>query len=323
MPKLISIIIPIYNEAVNVSLIYRATIDEMRRLGSNFDYEIIFVDDGSVDESLKEIGKIANVDPKVKYLEFSRNFGKEVATTAGLRSASGDAALLIDADMQHPPRLIPEFIAQWQAGFDMVIGVRQENKNESLIKKIGSAVFYRMMNMISETDITARGTDYRLIDRNVIDEFNRFTEHSRITRGLLDWLGFKKAYIYFKADPRVNGHASYKKNKLLNLAISAFVSHSLFPLKFAGYLGIVIIAFSGPLGIFIFINSYIISDPFSFNFSGPAILAVINLFLSGVILSCLGLTAMYIANIQGETTNRPLYVIRNRKGFHSVDQLKK
>lgn len=313
MSKLISVIIPIYNEAINVSLIYNAVIAEFAKFGADFDYELIFIDDGSVDSSLSEIKGIADKDQKVKYIEFSRNFGKEVATTAGINNAKGNAAILIDADMQHPPRLIPEFVAKWQDGFDMVIGVRQQNSREGFIKKIGSMVFYSIMNIISETDMTARGTDYRLIDKKIINEFNRFTEHNRITRGLLDWLGFKKAYISFVADPRVNGVASYKKIKLMKLAVSTFISHSLFPLRLAGYLGVLIILFSGSLGFFIFVNKYIINDPFSFNFSGPAILAVINLFLIGIVLSCLGLISLYIGNIQNESLNRPLYVIRNKK----------
>ena len=316
MPKLFSIIIPVHNEEANIALVYQAIKAQFSKLGNDFNYEIIFVDDGSTDQSLLEIIRICDVDSQVKLIEFSRNFGKEVATTAGLSEALGDAAIVIDADLQHPPELIPEFISRWSKGFDMVIGIRQNNQTESLIKRLGSIIFYRAMNLIGETKLASRTTDYRIIDRQVIEEFKRFTEHNRITRGLLDWLGFKKDYIYFTAQPRRHGKASYSKVKLIKLALSTFVSHSLFPLKFAGYLGIFIVAISGPLGFLIFIDKYILHDATGLNFSGTAILALVNMFFTGIILSSLGLVALYIADIQSEVVNRPIYVVRNRKNFN-------
>ncbi|MDX9893359.1 MAG: glycosyltransferase family 2 protein [Patescibacteria group bacterium] len=315
MLKLISIIIPVYNEEGNIAPIYDALRTQFSVLGADFDYEIIFINDGSCDNSASQIDILIQKDFRVKMIEFSRNFGKEIATTAGLHHAVGDAAIMIDADLQHPPELIPKLVAKWQQGFDMVIGVRQNNETESLIKRFGSIVFYKAMKLIGETKIASRTTDFRIIDRKVIDAFKGFGEHNRITRGLLDWLGFKKDYIYFTARPRQSGQASYSKMKLIKLALSTFVSHSLFPLKFAGYLGILIIGFSGPLGLFIFIDKYILTDATGLNFSGPAILAVINMFFTGVILSCLGLIALYIADIQGEVTNRPIYIVRSKKNF--------
>jgi dolichol-phosphate mannosyltransferase len=316
MTKLISIIIPVHNEEQNILPIYQALIVQFKPLSPSYDYEIIFINDGSKDDSQSKIEELIKIDPAVKYLEFSRNFGKEMATTAGLHHAQGQAAIIIDCDLQHPPELINEFIAKWRAGADMVIGLRQKNQGEGLIKKIGSMIFYAIMNIIGESKVVFKATDFRLIDRKVIDEFNRFTEHDRITRGLLDWLGFKKDYIYFKAQPRLNGKTAYSPAKLLKLATSAFVSHSMFPLKLAGYLGILIIIFSGPLGLFIFVNKYLINDPLNFSFSGPAILATLNLFLVGIILSCLGLISLYIANIQNEVVNRPNYVIRSKINFN-------
>ncbi|NUM25232.1 MAG: glycosyltransferase family 2 protein [Candidatus Buchananbacteria bacterium] len=315
MAKLISVIIPVNNEEANIPLIYQAVKDQLIKLGSDFDYEIIFVDDGSTDKSNFAVTRLCDADPKVKLIEFSRNFGKEVATTAGLHEASGDAAIIIDADLQHPASLIPDFVARWTQGFDMVVGVRNNNESESVIKRLGSVAFYKAMKLIGETKLASRTTDYRIIDRKVIDEFKRFTEHNRITRGLLDWLGFKKEYIYFTALTRQHGKPSYSKIKLVKLALSTFVSHSLFPLKFAGYLGIIIVSFSGPLGLFIFIDKYILDDATGFNFSGPAILALINMFFTGIILSSLGLIALYIADIQSEVTNRPMYVVRSRKNL--------
>jgi len=315
MNKLISIIIPIYNESANIPLIYQKIKEVFLHIKGNYKYEIIFVDDGSADNSIKALEKITDQDNKVKYLEFSRNFGKEFATSAGIHHSRGDAAIMIDADLQHPVGLIPEFIKKWENGADVVIGVRTKNKGEGLIKKINSWCFYKMINLISDTKIIPKATDFRLIDRKVIDEFNRLTERTRMTRGLIDWLGFKRDFVYFIADERKNGKPAYNNFKLAKLALSAVISQSLFPLKFSGYLGLFISFFSGILGLFIFIEKYILEDPLNMRFSGPAILAVIILFLVGIILICLGLIALYIGNIQKEVSNRPMYIIRTKKNL--------
>jgi dolichol-phosphate mannosyltransferase len=158
-----------------------------------------------------------------------------------------------------------------------------------------------------------KSTDFRLLDRRVIDEFNLMTEHERLARGLFDWLGFPYAVVPFRAEPRRFGKPAYSMVKLLHLALSTFTSHSLLPLKFAGLVGFSIVAFSGPLGLFIFVDKYILSDPLGFNFSGIAILAVLNLFLVGLVLLSLGFVAIYIGNIYGEVINRPLFVVNRRK----------
>lgn len=307
---LISIIVPVHNEEKNVSLIYAELVKVLGE--TRYGYEIIFVDDGSTDHSVGEIEKLAARDAKVKPLEFSRNFGKEIATSAGIQSAQGDAVIMIDADLQHPPRTILEFLKKWEEGAEVVIGVRNQSKSEGIIKKVGSYFFYKIINIISDTKSVPQATDFRLLDRKVADEFNRFTEKNRITRGLIDWLGFRREYVRFDADERIHGKPSYSTIKLTELALGSFVSMSLLPLKLAGYLGIIIVTFSVPLGIFIFIQKYIVNDPWGFRFSGPAILTVILLFLVGIILTSLGLIALYIANIQTEVNNRPMYVIRKR-----------
>lgn len=315
MKKLISVIIPVCNESLNISHIYEEVVLVLEKISQEFDYEIIFINDGSTDDSVEKIDQLASEHRQVKLIDFSRNFGKELAITAGLNYAAGDAAIIIDADLQHPPELIEEFISKWQAGAEMVIGIRKKNKRAGMVKQLGSLVFYNLMNLIGETEIKARATDYRLLDRKVINEFNRFTEHSRLTRGLIDWLGFKKQYIYFFANERKYGKAAYNGVKLFKLSLSAIISNSLVPLKIAGYLGFLIIIFSGPLGLFIFFDRYVFNNLSGFNFSGPAILALLNLFLTGIVLSCLGLIALYIGNIQQETTNRPLYIVREKKNF--------
>ncbi|MFH1188252.1 MAG: glycosyltransferase family 2 protein [bacterium] len=308
MKKAISIIVPVYNEEDNILLFYEAVQGIMKKI--DYTFEIIFVNDGSSDNSGTLIGELSTRDNRIKYIEFSRNFGKEIATSAGLKYAAGDAALMIDADLQHPVDLIPEFIKKWGKGAEVVVGVREKNTNEGFIKKYGSFFFYKIMNAIGDTKIVPRATDFRLLDRIVIDEFNKFTEKNRMTRGLIDWLGFKRDYIYFVAEERTHGKPSYNCLKLTKLAFSTFIAHSLFPLKIAGYLGVIITFSSGMLGLFMFVEKFLLLDPLRMRFSGTAMLATLILFLVGIILCCLGLVALYIANIYGEVVNRPLYVIR-------------
>jgi len=311
--KLISVIIPVYNEEKNILLIYNEIKKVWENLAENYNYELIFVNDCSQDKSGEEIEKIAEGDKQVKHLEFSRNFGKEIATSAGLHHALGEAAIMIDADLQHPSEFIPEFVEKWENGAPVVVGIREKNKGEELFKRIGSALFYRIMNLIGETQIIPNATDFRLLDRKVIEEFKKFTERNRITRALVDWLGFEIARVYFRANERKSGKAGYGYLKLIKLAFSSFVSHSLFPLKLAGYLGIFITVFSTFLGLFVIIEQIILKDPLGVRFSGTAMLAVMILFLVGVMLSSLGLIALYIAHIHDEVINRPMYVIKNQK----------
>jgi len=307
------VIIPVYNEEKNILLIYNEIKKVWENLAENYDYELIFVNDCSQDKSGEEIEKIAEGDKQVKHLEFSRNFGKEIATSAGLHHALGEAAIMIDADLQHPSEFIPEFVEKWENGAPVVVGIREKNKGEELFKRIGSALFYRIMNLIGETQIIPNATDFRLLDRKVIEEFKKFTERNRITRALVDWLGFEIARVYFRANERKSGKAGYNYLKLIKLALSSFVSHSLFPLKLAGYLGIFITVFSTFLGLFVIIEQIILKDPLGVRFSGTAMLAVMILFLVGVMLSSLGLIALYIAHIHDEVINRPMYVIKNQK----------
>lgn len=307
--KLISIIAPMYNEEKNIPFLYEKLVNVTEEI-SDYGFEIIFVNDGSRDKTIEELRKLEEKDERIRVIDFSRNFGKEIATTAGINQSRGEAAIMIDADLQHPAEKIAEFLEKWENGAEVVIGIRAKNKGEGIIKKTGSFFFYKIINCISDTKIVPNATDFRLIDRVVIDEFNKMTERSRMTRALIDWMGFRRDYVYFEANERLYGTASYSYIKLFRLAFNSMISLSLFPLKLAGYLGIVITFLSGLLGIFIFITRYVMHI---LEFSGPAILAVIILFLIGIVLICLGLIALYIANIHGEVINRPLYVERKRK----------
>lgn len=305
---MISIIVPVYNEEKNIPFFYEKI--QLVLNGSSCLWELIFINDGSCDKSLVELEKISKEDGRVRVIDFSRNFGKEVAMTAGINQCAGNACVILDADLQHPIEKIPEFIEKWEAGAEVVIGVREKNKGEGLVKKIGSYFFYKMINRISDMEIITRATDFRLLDRAVIDEFNKLTEKNRMTRALIDWLGFRREYIYFEANERIYGKPSYNFFKLMRLAFNSMISFSFFPLRLAGYLGIIITIFSFLLGMFMFITNYVTR---SLNFSGSAILAVIILFLIGIVLICLGFIALYIANIHTEVSGRPMYIIRSKK----------
>jgi glycosyltransferase involved in cell wall biosynthesis len=309
MSKLISILIPAHNEADNI----RPLADRLFSIAASlpsYRFEYLFINDGSIDATEQELEILVKKAPEVKVLELSRNFGKEVATSAGLHHAEGDAVIMLDADMQHPPEYIPAFIEAWEAGSEVVIGVRTQSGKQGKLKHWGSELFYAIMNRISDTSFVPRSTDFRLLDRKVVVAFRQFTERNRITRGLIDWLGFKRAFVSFDAPKRLHGTAAYSLPKLWKLALSSFVSHSLFPLKVAGYLGGLITGVFGTLGLFVFIVRYVFNDPWGFHFSGPAQLAIINVFLIGIVLMCLGLIALYVGNIHEEVANRPMYVVR-------------
>lgn len=306
---LISIVIPVYNEAENLPVLYEELEKHTKQL--TYDVEILFVDDGSKDNSAQVLCRLADQHDIVRVVQLARNFGKEAAVSAGLAEAKGAAVLIMDADMQMPPRLIGTFIERWEEGNEVVIGVFAE-RNMSPIKKFGAKCFYKIMGTIAKASITPNATDFRLLDREVVDVFNQLTEHNRITRGMIDWLGFKRAYVPFKQEARLHGDPAYTYQKLIALAINSFTSYSLIPLKLAGYLGLAILMVSIPAGLFMYIERYLLNDPLKLLFTGTDMLAIMTVFLVGVVLACLGLIALYIAHIHDEVANRPLYVTRKK-----------
>ncbi|HUC89993.1 MAG TPA: glycosyltransferase family 2 protein [Patescibacteria group bacterium] len=316
--RLISIVVPLYNEVLNVGPLHEEICVYTKKLPYNF--EIIFVDDGSRDNSAIVVSKIAGKDKRVHLLRFSRNFGKEAATTAGLRAAKGDAAIIMDADLQHPPKLIGKFLKEWEAGKEVVVGVKKYGKDVSWLKRKSSSFFYKILNSIAHTGITPHACDYRLIDRVVLDEFNKLTERNRMIRGLIDWLGFDRGYVYFVAPPRLNGEATYSYRKLIELAFNSFTAYSMMPLKLAGYMGVFTLLVSAPLGVFVIIERYILDDPLNLRITGTASLAIALLFLVGVVLASLGLVALYIARIYAEVVDRPLYVLRPDSGTAQTEE---
>ncbi len=303
----ISIVIPVHNEAGNLNWHHEMISQHIAKL--NHEWEIIYVDDGSQDESFTIIEQISKSDQRVQYLKFSRNFGKEAATTAGLRKSSGSAVILMDADGQHPIEKIDSFIKEWQAGNQVVIGLRDSNKNAGVVKNIGSAIFNNILAAISGTESVKGSTDFRLLDRKVVDEFNLLTEHNRITRGLVDWLGFKRSFVRFAAPERHSGKASYSFKKLVGLAIHAFVSHSTKPLQFTGYIGFLVVILSALTGLFLIVEVLLLGDPMNLNITGSAMLGVFLSLLIGLVLICQWLLALYIESIHTEAQNRPLYIV--------------
>ncbi len=304
--KLISIVIPAFNEAENIDPFYQ---DLTNALDSVYDYEFIFINDGSSDSTPVRISSLHDKDSRVKLINFSRNFGKEIATTAGIHQAKGDAILIIDADGQHPVELIPKFVALWEDGNQVVIGVRQTNKNEGLVKKYGSQLFYALFNRLTKVGLTPGSTDFRLIDKAVQQVFLNLPEANRITRGLIDWLGFQRVEINFHAKPRLHGEAAYSTKKLFKLALNSFVSLSFTPLHIFGYVGLVITFISLILGLFVIIEQFILNDPLGLKVTGSASLGILVLFLVGIVLISQWLTSLYISRMYEETKRRPLYIV--------------
>lgn len=308
---LLSVIAPVYNEEEGISHFYNAIKKVLATLP--YDFELILVDDGSRDNSALEIQKLRDYkNVRLAPLYFARNFGKEIATTAGLHAARGEAAIMIDSDLQHPVELLPEFISRWEHGSSVVVGVRRETKSDSVIKRVGSKYFYRIMDRISETKLIPHATDYRLVDRTVIDDFAHFSERNRITRGLIDWLGYdcERTVVEFDANEREYGTATYRLSGLIKLAIASFTAHSLFPLRFVGYLGAVFAFLAGSVGLFILVEQVIMKDPMGLAISGTAMITIMLAFICGVIMVSLGVLSMYLGYIHTESLNRPLYVLR-------------
>ena len=311
--KLISIIVPVHNEVAGLSSFLEDQLLSALEKIENYDFEIIFFYDGSTDGTLDLLYEYASRSKKFRVISFSRNFGKEMALSAGLRYAKGDAAITVDADGQQPPKLIPTFIKEWEAGADIVTGVRDHYTKHGFVAKTGSRLFYWLLRRMGNHYTVAGSTDFRLISRPVIDEFNKLPEHNRITRGLIDWLGFDQKYVKYTYGARLAGKPSYNLKKLFRLAIDSFVSMSTTPLVIFGYIGIIITLLSGALGLFCLINQYVLGDPLHFYWPGTLQMAILITFLVGLVLISQAVTALYISSIHAESLGRPLYIVDQKK----------
>ena len=315
--KNISIVVPVFNEAESILNFNKELLSALAVL--TYNYNIIYVNDGSSDDSLSILSDLAS--DKVKVLCLSRNFGKEIALTAGISHSRGDAVICLDADGQHPTKYIADFIAKWEEGSDVVIGVRSNNQFRSFISNLKSKMFYSIFNYLSDDKLVEGSTDFRLIDRAVVDEFMSLNEPDRMTRLLIDWLGFDKDYVYFEAEERKHGQATYSNRKLINLAFSAMISSSPKPLYLFANLGIFISSMSFLLGIIVIFEQLILSDPMNWHFTGTAMLGIMIIFLVGILLMSQGIISMYISKINNQTKGRPVYVVNRRKsiGFTSKE----
>ena len=309
---LYSFVVPIYNEEDGLSRFHNA-LSEVLKNDLKDDYEVIYCDDGSTDKSTSLVAEFCADNHKVKLLSLSRNFGKESALAAGIAAARGDAVIMLDGDGQHPVELIPKFISAWLKGSEVVIGVRVGNYNQGYIKKSGSRWFYRLFNKLTNQKLIPGSTDFRLIDKAVKNEFLKLEENDRITRGLIDWLGFKREYISFEAGSRSSGAPGYSYKKLATLAANSFVSLTLTPLYIFGYLGVFITSSSFLLGLAVLVEQLLLNDPLNWHFTGTAMLGILTLFLVGIILLSQGILSLYISHIHTQSKRRPLYIIDHKK----------
>jgi dolichol-phosphate mannosyltransferase len=305
----LSIIVPAYNEEMNIQQFYGLLTKELTK-DPQLSFEIVYINDGSRDGTVKEIQMLSQRDNRVRLVSLSRNFGKEIALTAGVAYARGDAVMMIDADGQHPVELIHSFIQKWRNGASIVVGLRKSNRDEGFVKRYGSKVFYKLFNGMTGSNKLLPGlTDYMLIDQSVRQQFLKFGERNRITRGLINSMGHKKDFIEFEAKPRMAGKAAYDVRKLVRLAMNSFISMSLAPLHFSAYAGVLIAPSALVLGIFVIIEQILLKDPLRLHVTGTAMLGILLLFLVGLLLTSQGITALYISQIHTETKARPLYLV--------------
>lgn len=312
--KLISLVIPAYREEKNISLLYQELQTTLSKLKGKFDFEIIFVNDGSPDATWFEIEKLCARDTQVKGINLSRNFGKEIALTAGIEHSLWNAVITLDGDGQHPVEKIPDFLREWESGYDIVYNKRPKIEGASIFKKLSSRLFYMIFNSLSEFSLESDTTDYRLLDRKVVVYFLKFTERNRLYRGIIDWIGFEKKALIFDAKTRLDStnSASYSFKKLFKLAMDSITSFSVVPLKLVGYLWVIMTLLSSLLFIFVIIDKFTIDK---FNFSNIAAIMLVNTTLIGIVLMSLGLIALYIARIHEEVQGRPMYIVKDRKNI--------
>lgn len=268
--------------------------------------KLFFINDGSTDNSLKIMKQLQTHDKRIKIIDFSRNFGHQIAITAGIDFTSGDAVITIDADLQDPPEVIPDLIKKWKEGYEVIYGIREKRKGENFFKKITALIFYRLINKMTMINMPPDSGDFRLIDKKVVNNLKNIRENNRYVRGLTYWIGFKQIGVPYERDKRFAGKSKYPIKKLFKLAYDAIFSFSNFPLKIATYFGFIVSFLSFlyliyALIIKLFTNSVI---------HGWTSLMISILFLGGVQLICLGIIGEYIARINDEVKKRPLYIIK-------------
>lgn len=298
--SLLTIVIPCYNEEAGLEELHRRLVSVCRTLETG--YELIFVNDGSRDRTADVIRRIASADPHVRGLSLSRNFGHQAALSAGVDHATGDAVIVMDADLQHPPELIPQFVEKWREGFDIVYAYREGRR-----QRIG----YRVVNLLMQVQIPAEAADFRLMDRAVVEAFRSMPERARFIRGMMAWLGFRQIGIPYHDQSRYAGERSYTLRQTLHMAVNAIIAFSHVPLRVASLLGMATLLLGLLYGLYILVAK-LAGMPIERGWTG---IMMTILVLGGVQLICLGIIAEYLGRVYEEVKRRPLYVVRERMGF--------
>lgn len=302
----ISIVVPVYNEEGLLYKFYDRLISVLGKI--NYKYEIIFVDDGSLDHSLKILEEIASRNNNVRLLVFSRNFGHMIALSAGLDYAKGDAVITLDSDLQHPPELIPELLNKWEQGAEVVNTIRKDSADIGLFKKNSARFFYWLIRCITNVDFQQNSADFRLLDKNVITTIRGLKEHVRFLRGLVSWAGYKQEFIPYQAEPRPAGKSKYSLLRMVSFAIDGITSFSSFPLRMSTYFGLLVSFLS-----FLYLIYAICVRLLHKTAQGWTSLMVVVIFIGGVQMVFLGIIGEYLARIYEETKERPLYIIKKQK----------
>ena len=301
----LSIILPFYNEEENIELLYQALIPVLQPL--NLSWEIIFVDDGSRDRSFEVVKKLSLQDNSIRALSLSRNFGHQVALTAGLQHARGNMVITMDADLQHPPEVIPLMLEKFREGFEIVNTRRIDSKETGYFKKQSSRFFYRFINRISDISIAESSSDFRLMSRKALDAFLQFGERDRFTRGLVSWMGYPQTLVDYDCPPRFAGKSKYTLRKMIHFAADGITAFSAKPLRIASYMGVVVFLLGLAYAVFAIIQNIL-----GKTVPGWTSLLVTVLLLGGIQLLSLGIIGEYLARIFNESKSRPLYFIKDQ-----------
>ncbi len=310
MAPVISIVAPAYNEERNLAEFLAAIVPVLEGIGETF--EIVFVNDGSRDNTLGMLAAAASQDPRIKVVGLARNFGKDIALSAGLAHATGQAVIPIDCDLQHPVELIPQFVAKWREGHDMVIGVRSKRDEEGFLRRSASRSYYKVMRWMTTVEVPANAGDFRLIDRKIIDVINNMPERHRFMKGIFAWPGFKVTAVEFQANVRANEtRSSWSFFKLWRFALDGLFSFSTAPLKMWTYVGVL-----AALGAFVYLTVTVVQKLFfGIDAPGYASLLIVVLFFNALLMISNGIQGEYIARIFEEVKGRPLYVVGQTFGF--------
>jgi polyisoprenyl-phosphate glycosyltransferase len=308
MNNSISIVVPVYNEQDNIDNFYNEVVKHMEQM--SYCFELIFVDDGSSDATPLILERLATADKRVRALIMARNFGHQVALTCGLDHAKGDAVITMDGDMQHPPEMIPLLIGKWEEGFQVVQTVRINTEGVSWFKNVTSGMFYKLMNALSNVQVTEGGSDFRLLDKQVVDSFRRFRERARFIRGMISAIGYRQTNIEFIAPKRFAGQSKFSLKKMLHFALDGITAYSKTPLRFAFYMGIILGFGSIALTMHVLYIKLFTAEAVP----GWATITASILLLGGVQLAGIGIIGEYVGRIFEEVKQRPLYWLRAEIG---------